>query len=169
MDRVKGGHWMSTIIDKVTRFLEYLLGVVLAGMFLLTVLQVMLRYVFNSTLLGGYEIIVYLFIYSTSLGAALLIGRSEHIRITVFIDFLPAAARRIANILVALSTLALHVLLFRLSFRWISSAGGFLSPILRIPQFLVQIAIPLGCGIAIFYLIIEILREIFVPREKVVQ
>ena len=153
------------IIKKVSSFFEYFLSGVLAVIFILTVLQVVLRYVFNSTIMGGYEIIGYLFIYTTSIGAALLIGRNEHIRITAIVELLPYTVRKVIDIFAAIFVLALHVLLFRLSFRWIESAGDFLSPILRIPQFMVQISIPIGCVIAIFYLLLEILIEIINPRE----
>ena len=54
--------------------------------FMLTVLLVVLRYVFNTSIIGGNEAMEYLFIYTTAIGAAAALGRRDHIKITYFVN-----------------------------------------------------------------------------------
>ena len=44
---------------------------------------------FNQSITGANEIVTILFIYTTALGAAISIGRNEHIGIDFFVSLLP--------------------------------------------------------------------------------
>lgn len=58
------------IEEIVAGVLERLLTIVFMGIFALVVVLVVLRYVFNTTIVGGNEATVMLFIYTTALGSA---------------------------------------------------------------------------------------------------
>jgi TRAP-type C4-dicarboxylate transport system permease small subunit len=117
----------------------------------LVVTLVVLRYVFNTTIIGGNEITGYLFIYTTALGAAVSLARGQHIRIGVFVDALPRRAGLLVDAVALLLILALHAGLLWLSSEWISAVGGFAFPVVQIPQGVVQAAIPIGCGAVILF------------------
>jgi TRAP-type C4-dicarboxylate transport system permease small subunit len=142
---------VSRIAPGLARWLEAALGylfLVIAGS---TILLVVLRYFFRTTIVGGQEFTVYCFIYTTALGAAVLMAQGKHIAITVVTDLLPAGIRRwlrrLNHLLVALLNGALVVL----SVPWIRSIGDFPSPVLRIPQGIVLLSLPIGCGLVSLY------------------
>ena len=89
-------------IERFTRILLVILDSVItfffSVIFTLTVLLVVLRYVFNTAIIGGNEAMEYLFIYTTAIGAAVALGRRDHIKITYFVDKLPGGVRRVVDV-----------------------------------------------------------------------
>ena len=144
-------NWFIRIERTVTRILEGAASVcflVLAG---LVITLVALRYVFNTTIIGGNEVTGYLFIYTTALGAAVSVGNGQHIRVGVFVDALPRRAGLLVDTLALLLVLALHAGLLWYSVEWITAVGGFTLTVVHIPQGVVQMAIPVGCGFVILF------------------
>lgn len=134
----------SRILDKVITFLFFTIVI-------LTILLVFLRYVLNATIIGGNELMEYLFIYTTALGAALAIGRDEHIKIQYFIEKLPPVLFAGARVLGYLLVVFINAVIVWLSFPWMQKVGMSLSPVLRIPTWTVQVSVPAGCILAILY------------------
>jgi TRAP-type C4-dicarboxylate transport system permease small subunit len=142
----------------LTRILE---GTATACFFVLAVLVVLLvvlRYVFNTTIIGGNEVTGYLFIYTTALGAAVSVGSNQHIRIGFFVDSLPRRVGMLFDALAVALVMALHCGILWLSIEWISAVGGFDFPVINIPQGVVQVAIPIGCVFVIFYCLVRLAR-----------
>jgi C4-dicarboxylate transporter, DctQ subunit len=135
----------------LARALTRLLTAVFALIFLLVVLLVVLRYGFNRTIVGGSEATVILFIYTTALGAAVDIARGKHIRIDSLIGLLPARLRAWVEMLNLVLIGTLHAFLFYYSLQWIRVVGGSEDPVLHIPDGIAEVAIPLGCAIAVLF------------------
>lgn len=127
------------------------------AIFLITVTLVVLRYGFNSSIMGGNEAMNYLFIYTTALGAAVSVGKNSHISISFFVDMLPENGRRILMILNNLLVGIFNCILVAYSFAWIQSAGGFESPVMHLPTWVVKISVPIGCILAVFYCFFNII------------
>lgn len=122
-----------------------------------TLALVTLRYVFNTSIKGGYELTGFLFIYTTAIGAAVSLGRREHIKIDFFVNKLRGGARRAADVVVQLLVAGLNLLMLYLSLPWIRTVGSFESPVLRVPNWAVQIAIPIGTALAILFCVVNII------------
>jgi TRAP-type C4-dicarboxylate transport system permease small subunit len=120
-----------------------------------------MRYGFNAAIIGGNEAMNYLFIYTTALGAAVSIGNGEHIKITFLVDRLKARSRKLVNIMNYLFIGFINGVMIWYSLPWIRSTGYFESPVLRIPNWLVQISVPVGCSLVILYCLNHIILEIF--------
>lgn len=137
-------HIVSRILERVVTLFFFVILVV-------TILLVILRYVFNASIIGGNELIEYLFIYTTAIGAVVAIGKREHIRINFFVDKLKqpwkASAETLSRILIAF----INVVIFSLSFTWIRKVGYSESPVMRIPMWTVQVSVPIGCALAVLY------------------
>ena len=103
----------------------------------------------------------YLFIYTTALGAAVSIGNGEHIKITFLVDKLKARSRKFVNIVNYLFIGFINGVMIWYSLPWIRSTGYFESPVLRIPNWIVQISVPVGCSLVILYCLNHIILEIF--------
>lgn len=153
--------WMRRIENALTISLEGIVTFFFFVMVVLILLLVILRYVFTTTIIGGDEATQFLFIYTTAFGAAISIGKNQHIKISVFLERFPLRVRRVVNIFNCVLIMLLHGYLFFLSMKWIRSVGYFESPVLQIPQGIVQVCIPLSCLFILLYGLRQIAAELF--------
>ncbi len=144
-------HFVLRLEHILVQALRVLLTAIFAFIFVLIVVLVVLRYGFNSTIVGGSETTVMLFIYTTALGAAVDIARGKHIRIDSLIALLPLQARNAVEMLDLVLIGALHVFLFWYSLDWIGVVGNSRDPVLHTPEWLVEVAIPIGCLFAVLF------------------
>ncbi len=149
--------WLDRFEQLLTRTLQGIIVLCFMGIFVLIITLVILRYGFNTTIIGGNEFVVILFIYTSALGAAVIVGKREHIAITWFIDKLPATPRKVVDIINFLSIAFINAVMIFFSIHWINTTGGYLTAVLRIPQLCAQIIVPVGCGLAVLYCLYQIL------------
>jgi TRAP-type C4-dicarboxylate transport system permease small subunit len=142
-------------VDRVARGLARLLENVLGYIFLMitlaVVVLVVLRYFFLTTIVGGQEFTVFCFIYTSAIGAAVLLYKGELISVPLLVDRLSPRARRWMRRINYLEVAFLNGLVVILSIPWIRSVGQFPSPVLRIPQGVVLLSVPVGCGLVSLY------------------
>jgi TRAP-type C4-dicarboxylate transport system permease small subunit len=136
---------------RLDRVLETLVTLMFFSILMLTILLVIMRYGFNSSIIGGNEAMNYLFIYTTALGAAVSLGQGTHIKISFVVDHLPDRARRVVDMIGYGLIAFINAVMIYYSIPWIRSAGYFESPVLRIPNWIVQVSVPLGCSLVILY------------------
>jgi len=152
-------------LKKTAQALTVALDGVIASFFaiilLITIVQVGLRYLFNSSILGGNEAMEGLFIYTTAIGAAAAIQRRQHISINFFVLKLPPVFQRLVDALVHLLVAFLNGIMIYFSIGWISRVGSNESPVMRIPEWLFQISIPIGCSLVIIYCLVIIILDIW--------
>ena len=151
---------MNQIEAVVTRILETVVTVFFGVIIVLTILLVVMRYVFNSSIIGGNELMEYLFIYTTAIGAAVAVGRREHISITYFLEKLPAKLQIGVDVLGLMLVAGINILIAVLSNRWIAKVGSSESPVMRIPMWTIEISVPIGCLFAALYCLFVIIRRV---------
>ena len=142
---------MRRLEKRVTRLIEQLLTVTFMAIFALVVVLVVLRYVFNTTIVGGNEVTVMLFIFTTALGAAVDVARGKHIIVDTFVNMLPARVRRWLDVVNLAIIGTLNAFLLNYSIDWIAAVGGSENPVVHIPEGVVQIAMPIGCALTILF------------------
>ncbi|MBN2322451.1 MAG: TRAP transporter small permease [Spirochaetes bacterium] len=157
MKKTKG---FSAAFEILSAVLEVAITVFFFAILALTIVLVILRYGFNETIIGGNEVMEYLFIYTTAIGAAVALGRREHIKITWFVDKLSRRARPFVDVLGFLFIAFINAVMIVYSIPWIRTVGGFESPVLRLPNRTIQLIIPIGCGLVILYCLYHILNAI---------
>ena len=155
---------MSAIETKLNYLLERLLALLLFSIFAAIVLLVVLRYVFNTTIVGGNEGALVAFVYTTALGGALAAAKQEHIAIHYFVDLMPVRMQRFLSILQLLLVAVINIAIVWYSIVWIARTGGFLMPALQLPQAVAQLGIAMGCGLAFVYCLIHIRRRMSTPE-----
>ena len=119
--------------------------------FSITLVLVFLRYVFNQSITGANEVVTILFIYTTAIGAAISIGKNEHIGIDVFVNLLPKKFYKPIRILQVFLMFTLHLILFIYCLEWVEKAGGYLMPATGLPRIVAIASIPLGCIFCIMF------------------
>ena len=157
--------WILKIEKSLSKILVGLIAIGLICIVLLVITLVILRYGFNATIIGANEFVVILFMYTSAIGAAVVIGQKEHIAITYFIDKLPPSIRKVVDIINYLLIALLNVVLIWYGMRWINITGHYLTAVLRIHQVYAQIIVPVGCSIAILYCLYHIILVIN-PNKK---
>ena len=106
---------------------------------------------FNQSITGANEIVTILFIYTTALGAAISIGRNEHIGIDFFVNLLPKKFYKPIRGLQVFLMFALHLILFIYCLEWVEKAGGYLMPATGLPRIVAIASIPIGCIFCILF------------------
>lgn len=136
---------------RLTTLLEGVLTLTLFLVFAVIVILVILRYFFGAGVVGANEAATIAFVYASSLGAALAVGKDEHIRIEYLVDKLGERGRLVARCTSLLLVGLLNIVLFERSIEWIRVTGDYLMPATQLPRIVAQISVPLGCGIAVLY------------------
>ncbi len=144
----------------VARGMEYLLTLTFMVIFGLVVLLVVLRYLFNSTIVGGNEATVMLFIYTTAIGSAVEVARGKHITIDVFAMHLSPHVRHWLQVFTLVVVGVLHAALFKYSLDWIASVGGSEHPVMHIPEAVLEIAVPAGCALTVLFCVTRIVAAV---------
>ena len=151
---------LRAIETKLSNLLEQFLTLLLFLIFAIIVLLVILRYVFNTTIIGGNEGALIAFVYTTAIGGALAVARQEHIAIHYFVDLSPVRTQHHLKILQLVLVAAMNLAIVWYSIAWIGRTGAFLMPALQLPQLVAQLSVPIGCGMAFVYCVIGIRRRI---------
>ena len=144
-------HRVRRFERRLSAALEAALATGMLGVLATIVILVAMRYVFRSGLVGANEIATVVFVYLSSIGAAVAVGRDEHIRV----DLLPRRLGRKGGR--ALDTVSLvlvgtiNATVFWHSLAWIGTTGHTPMPASQIPRYVAQASIPLGCGLAVLY------------------
>jgi TRAP-type C4-dicarboxylate transport system permease small subunit len=156
--------WLIKTEQALTRLLVGILAISFLCIVILIITLVILRYGFNTTIIGANEFVVILFIYTSALGAAIVLGKKEHIAITYFIDKLSPSVRNVVDTINYLLIAFLNIVMIWYSINWIDVTGSYLTAVLQIKQVYAQLIVPLGCGVAIFYCFYHIIL-IYYPRR----
>jgi len=152
---------MKTFALRFIRIIENIISLCLLSVFGITVILVIMRYFFNTSITGANEIVIILFIYSTAIGASLAIAKGDHISITVFTEKLPKRFTKPLQIIQLFLLITINAVLFWYCFQWIEITGGYKMPMTGLPRSVVQLSIPIGCGIALIFCVnsvISVLR-----------
>ena len=107
-----------------------ILAIILAAVFF--------RYVVNQSLFWSDEVVRYLFVWFTLLGAALVLRDRRHIRVEFFVDQMPDGLRRATESTGLVLILAFNVFLVVAGLLWVQQTSGTYTPALGLPQAALQ-------------------------------
>lgn len=133
----------SPWLNRLLKPLEGLLAGMLLAIWLVVLLQVMLRYGFGISIQGANESIVLLFVYTSALGATVGLGHREHLSVSILIDRLSTQNQRRMTLLHHGAMALFHLAIAGLSLGWIAATGQFIMPSTELPRWIAQISIPL--------------------------
>jgi TRAP-type C4-dicarboxylate transport system permease small subunit len=149
----------------LTRVLEGLAALGFLVMLVVVIVLVLLRYVFNSSITGANELITVVFVYCTAIGAAIAVGRREHIAIPAVVERLPKTPRKVVDALGLLLVGGLNAALTWQSVTWIEVTGDFLMPSTELPRVVAQLSVPLGCGLASLWCVLRLVLALAGDEE----
>ena len=153
----------------------YLATVALTIFSTLVVLQVIMRYIFNSPLVWSEEIARYALVWFVYLSGSYAVKYQRHVRFNVIVDLIGKKvplAQRIIRLFVFLLWFAFLVFMLRLSIEMVNRQfiSGQLAPGSQIPMYLVYLGLPIGCLLMSFRVlqhtigaVIDIVRNPLAP------
>ena len=148
--------WIERRIDRLNRVVENLVALLLAAMGLIVGALVALRYCFNSSIGGANELVTILFVFTSALGSAVAVSRWEHIGIDVFYDRLPPRGRWILGLVRVALVGLINLVIAYYSLAWLQRTGEFVMPSTGFPRWVVQVSIPMSCGLAFLFCMVRV-------------
>jgi TRAP-type C4-dicarboxylate transport system permease small subunit len=89
---------VTRILERLTWWIERALAYAFIGAVALNFINVIARYVFDNTILSADEIQIFIMVFMTFLGAAVVAWRNHHLRMDVLVNALPPPVRRLIKI-----------------------------------------------------------------------
>jgi TRAP-type C4-dicarboxylate transport system permease small subunit len=134
---------MARLVHLASTVLDGLIGVVFAAVIAITLVQVAIRYLIGGALAWSEELNLVLWVWMIQLGAI----KTAHMRIEVVADSLPAPARAVVTVVLALIAVAILALLtwgglrmmdltrfdHYIAMRWLSVKYSYLALVVAAP------------------------------------
>lgn len=142
-------------MHKAYRFINKALDIfavlLLSFIFLLIIVQVVMRYVFNSPLVWSEELARYTMVWLAFIGSVIAMRNGEHIDITVVVNALPVRIKHHVIIISKVISTIFLVMLIYLGFQMVILNSSQTSPANNIPMGLVYLCIPLSALGMLFF------------------
>lgn len=128
--------------------------------------QVILRYVFNESLSWAEELVRYVVVWMSFLGAGMGIARGAHIVMGLAVGVLPVRFAAWAVRAGHVGALVFSVFLFVAGGSHVLTVMGFgqVSSAMRAPMWIVYLCLPIG-AVLFFVRLVEAFLRTFLPRE----
>jgi TRAP transporter, DctM subunit len=125
------------------------------------------RYVFSFPIIWVDEVASISFLWLAMLGAALAIDRSEHLRLTLFVNLLPERVRSLADTFGMLLVALFLAVMLRPAFEYAMEESFITSAALNIPMSWRASALPVGIGLMLVLALYRGLRSASLPQVVV--
>lgn len=142
---------------------ENIIGIGLLSSVLLVFINVILRYVFQSSTTWIEELVRYLIIWTTFIGSAVCFRKGSHMGIDLIFSFAKGRVKKGIEIFGLIASLLFMVFLFKYGIDLVifTNKTGQITPAIEMKLYWVYIGIPLGAflsGLDIINLLIDKLR-----------
>ena len=149
------------VIDRVGIVCSRLAGWLFFAIGLMITYEVVARYVFNAPTIWAEEMSRFFQVWAVYLGAAYVLRYRHLIRITLLTDRVGPSGRRIAEAFSLLVIGAVCVVATVWGVEIVAESVRFsrtTSTMLAVPQWMTEIAIPIGCGLLLLQCLAELVR-----------
>lgn len=148
---------IDSIITGLVRFVMAVSSLVLS---VVTMLQVITRFIFSNPIAWGQDIIRLSFVYLVFWGGAYCVMKKEHLNIDILLTSVSEKTRRLIEIIINIVLLFFFVFIIYFGFIFMQSGVSQNAPYLAIPMSIYYLALPTS-GILMFYYQILIIIEQF--------
>jgi C4-dicarboxylate transporter DctQ subunit len=133
--------------ELLVRTVEVVCALLLVFITILTVAQVIMRYVFNNPFVWSEELAIAAFVYMTFLGIGVAYAKNRHLMVDAFVAMLPQRAANVLNgFVLALSAgffITLGALMVKIMI--VTWKVGLTTAALEIPRAFIYLSLLLGC------------------------
>ena len=149
----------------VVRVNQAAVVLLMGSMAVLVFTNVVMRYVFNASIIWVEEFTQYQMIWVAYLGAGLALREGRHVSVDTLQDLFPAALRRVVRSLIAVALALFLGVLMVLGWQIVVFTWNQETPVMNLPTGAPYFAIPLGAAAWLLHLLLMWRR--FVAREFV--
>lgn len=145
-------------IDKRLAQAERALGSACLGLlFTVMLVNVLLRYLLDTSLFWAEEVALAMFVWMGFLAAAATSAEDGHIRVTMLVDRLPPRLRQAVDLLMDLSLIVALTLLVAASHRGLDTLQ--LTVALRFPEKILYAIVPVTMALCVLHVGVRLLRR----------
>ncbi len=143
-----------------------------SAMSIITIVAVFFRYVLKNPIIWSEEASRYFMVWGILIGVSMATRKASHLGVDVFVSNAPEKIRKILTIVANIVLIITFVMLTILAVQFLIKAKnlGNVSPILRIPFWMLYLSMPLGFGLSSIrgvQALIDILKGKLEPNEEV--
>lgn len=153
-------HYYNTLCDFVTAICKFLIMVMVPVMAVIVITQVVMRYLFQASLIWAEEAARYLLIWISCLGSAYAVRKKSHISVLFLHDRFDEHVQRILNLIIHSLVICFFMLSAFYGFILSASEWEQISPGLRMRMTWVLISIPVGFGMMAVFTLEDFISEI---------
>ncbi len=157
---------LDLVGTSLDRACYYIVAAIVATMSLVIMLQVGMRYLFNTGLSWPEEATTFLMAWMTFLGSAVAVKRLEHIQIDVFVSLLPGGAGRVVRLASKLVVLGLLLFLIIVGYGFVMGSVGYTSNTLGISLFWPRLSLVVGSSLMAYHMLVLVLGDVVEMRRS---
>lgn len=134
-------------LDAIVRKFEEVVAIFcFSAMSIITLVAVFFRYVLESPIIWSEEASRYLMVWGICIGISIATEKKAHLGIDILVSFAPPKARRALEIASSVILTLMFVMMVVLSIMFVNKAivTGNVTPLLRIPFWMIYLALPIG-------------------------
>lgn len=152
------GSPLRGLSDRINKYSEVLLFILIVGMILLTTLQIICRFFFEA-LIWSEELTRFMLVFSSLVGASIAFKRGSHIAITFFVHKLPRVLSKLIAIFVQILGIIFFAVMAWYGVVMMVSEGSQTTPAMGISMFWIYLMYP-GMGIVILIHLVDGLYDV---------
>ncbi|UOR11363.1 TRAP transporter small permease [Halobacillus amylolyticus] len=156
---------MRRLLDWSEKSVSFLTIILFIAMTIMVFTQVVLRFVFDSSIIWAEEFSRYAMVWLAFLGATIGIRHEEHTRIDFFLKLLPKKLKKLMEIVNKILCVIFLGVITYYSIIMFESTFSLLTPAMKIPIGLVHSILPATGIIMIVYILIQIVDIIKFEKE----
>lgn len=144
------------------KFPRMVMGVLLFCAVIINVANVVSRHVFQSSIVWAEEVLIFIFIWIVFIGAVSVTMGKAHLKMDFLSMTIPASFSKVFEVASNLLSIAVCLIVVYASTAAITPLWRFkqLSVVSEIPMYIPHFAIPLGFGLMVVLLIVNLITEL---------
>ena len=144
---------MQAFMDKVGKIEYFLVALMIAIMAIVNFLQVVFRYVIEGSLPWSEELLRFLFVWTTFLGAGIGVRKGAHLVLTIIVNNLPPKLKKFVVFINYLICIAFSAIIGMLGLSVVSMQAEFnvRSSAMVLPMYWISLAIPVSFALIILH------------------
>lgn len=160
-----------SVVDKLNKALEVLVGIALASMTVIIFFQVLVRFVFSRWNLQisapwTEEVARYLMIWSVFVGGAILARRSDSVAVEALVQAVPVSVGRPIKYCAHLIVLVFYSIVFMVGLEWVKFGQSEMAPVLRIPMAYVYASMSVGAALTMLNAVTHLI-ETYIDKTDI--
>ena len=151
----EGAVFVKALMEKVGKVEYFLVAVMIAIMAIVNFMQVVFRYVIEGSLPWSEELLRFLFVWSTFLGAGIGVRKGAHLGLTAIVDNLPLSLKKFVTFVNYGVCIAFSAIIGYLGLSIVSMQAEFnvRSSAMEIQMYWISMAIPVSFVLIILHII----------------